>query len=198
MGIPVPDNRVGDAIEQCHDGGSLNLPELQRFGYHLTHFSATPPYRTVSQDRDPKQTSTATKYASPALPACYRLHDQSLSAGPGLGIMRRREFITLLAGAVPTWPLAAGAQQGDRMRRIGVLMTTAANDPQSEVRNAAFLQGLKELGWSIGQNLHIDYRWTAGSSDDTRKQATELAALAPDVIFAGGSASVGPFAAGDP
>ncbi len=106
--------------------------------------------------------------------------------------MRRREFITLLAGAVPTWPLAAGAQQGDRMRRIGVLMTTAANDPQSEVRNAAFLQGLKELGWSIGQNLHIDYRWTAGSSDDTRKQATELAALAPDVIFAGGSASVGP------
>ena len=75
--------------------------------------------------------------------------------------MRRREFITLLGGAAATWPLAARAQQ-ERMRRIGVLMNTGADDPQSPLRLAAFLQGLSELGWIDGRNVGIEYRWGAG------------------------------------
>ena len=106
--------------------------------------------------------------------------------------MKRREFITLLAGAAATWPLAARAQQRKRMRRVGVLMATAANDPQVQERNAAFLQGLQQLGWTVGENLQIDYRWAAGNEDDTRKYAAELVALAPDVIFTSGSAAAGP------
>ena len=105
--------------------------------------------------------------------------------------MRRREFITLLGGAV-AWPVAARAQQSKRMRRIGVLMPYAANDPQVQSRNAAFLQGLQQLGWTVGTNVAIDYRWSAGNEDDTRKYAAELVALAPDVIFASGSTAVGP------
>jgi putative ABC transport system substrate-binding protein len=72
--------------------------------------------------------------------------------------MRRREFITLLGGAAAAWPLAAQAQQPDRMRRIGVLMSTAADDPESQVRVAGFLQGLQELGWTVGRNVRIDWR----------------------------------------
>jgi putative ABC transport system substrate-binding protein len=105
--------------------------------------------------------------------------------------MRRRQFITLLGGAA-AWPLAARAQQGKRMRRVGVLMPYAANDPQVQTRNAAFLQGLQQLGWTVGNNVQIDYRWSGGRDDDTRKYAAELVALAPDVIFASGSAAVGP------
>jgi putative ABC transport system substrate-binding protein len=107
----------------------------------------------------------------------------------------RREFITLLGGAaaVPAiWPRAARAQQPDRMRRVGVLMTTSANDPDGQARNAAFLQGLQPLGWTVGRNLRIDYRWSGGSADDTRKFAAELVALAPDVILTGGVAGVAP------
>ncbi len=88
--------------------------------------------------------------------------------------MKRREFITCIGGTAVAWPLTARAQQGERMRRVSVLMTTTENDPQSEVRNTAFLQGLKELGWSVGRNIRIDYRWTAGSYDDTRKQAVGI------------------------
>jgi putative tryptophan/tyrosine transport system substrate-binding protein len=105
--------------------------------------------------------------------------------------VKRREFITLIGG-VATWPLTARAQQGRRMRRVGALMPFDANNPQGQMRNAAFLQGLQELGWSVGNNLQIDYRWSAGNEDDTRKYAAELVALAPDVIFASGSAAVGP------
>jgi ABC-type uncharacterized transport system substrate-binding protein len=105
--------------------------------------------------------------------------------------MRRREFITLLGGAA-AWPLAARAQQSRRMRRVGALLPYAANDPQAQTRNAAFLQGLQQLGWTVGTNVQIDYRWAAGNEDDTRKYAAELVALAPDVIFASGSAAVGP------
>jgi ABC-type uncharacterized transport system substrate-binding protein len=103
--------------------------------------------------------------------------------------MRRREFITLLGGMAVAWPLAARAQQGDRMRRIGVLMSAAANDPEGQARIAAFLQGLQPLGWTVGRNVRIDIRWTA---DDIRRHAAELAALAPDVILATGSATLGP------
>ncbi|MFL6971600.1 MAG: ABC transporter substrate-binding protein [Xanthobacteraceae bacterium] len=106
--------------------------------------------------------------------------------------MRRREFITLLGGAAVAWPLAARAQQPDRVRRIGVLLPLAANDVQAQARNAAFLQGLQEFGWSVGRNILLDYRWSAGSAADTRKYAAELVALAPDVILASGSAAVGP------
>jgi putative ABC transport system substrate-binding protein len=105
--------------------------------------------------------------------------------------MRRREFITLLGGAA-AWPLAARAQQGERVRRVGVLMPFAANDPQVQIRNAAFLQGLQQLGWTVGDNIQVDYRWSGGNEDDTRKYAAELVALAPDVIFTSGSAAVGP------
>ena len=76
--------------------------------------------------------------------------------------MRRREFITLLGGAAAAWPLAARAQQGERMRRIGVLMHAAADDPEGQARIAAFLQGLQQLGWTDGRNVRIDYRWARG------------------------------------
>jgi putative ABC transport system substrate-binding protein len=105
--------------------------------------------------------------------------------------MRRREFITLLCGTA-VWPLAARAQQRERVRRIGVLMPYAATDPQVQARIRALLQGLQQLGWSDGSNIKIDYRWSAGNEDDTRKQAAELVALTPDVIFASGSTGVGP------
>ena len=105
--------------------------------------------------------------------------------------MTRREFITLLGGAA-AWPLAARAQQREKMHRIGMLMPYVASDPQAQIRNAALLQGLQQLGWTVGQNVQIDYRWSAGNEDDTRKYAAELVALAPDVIFASGSTAVGP------
>jgi putative ABC transport system substrate-binding protein len=101
--------------------------------------------------------------------------------------MKRREFIALLGGAAATWPLAARAQQTARVRRICVLMSTAVDDPQDQARLAAFAQGLQELGWTIGRNLRIDYRWGASSPDNTRKYAAELAALAPDVMLTSGT-----------
>ena len=104
--------------------------------------------------------------------------------------MRRREFMALLGGAAAAWPVAARAQQPERMRRIGVLMALSADDPQSPVRVAAFAQELQQLGWTIGRNVRIDYRWGAGNGDEARKYAAELAALAPDVILANGSPAV--------
>jgi putative ABC transport system substrate-binding protein len=106
--------------------------------------------------------------------------------------MKRREFITLLGGAAVTWPLAAPAQQGERMHRIGVLMPLAADDPEPQMRVAALAQGLQQLGWVIGRNVRIETRWSAGNADDIRKYAVELASLAPDVILANGGAAVAP------
>jgi ABC-type uncharacterized transport system substrate-binding protein len=106
--------------------------------------------------------------------------------------MKRREFITLLGGAVAAWPVAAHAQQAQRMRRIGVLMNLAADDAQSMARIAAFLQGLQQLGWTDGQNVAIEYRWGAGDPERIRKFAAELVALAPDVILAVGAITVLP------
>ena len=105
--------------------------------------------------------------------------------------MKRRAFITLLGGAA-SWPLAARAQQAERVRRIGVLMTVAADDAEGQARVVAFGQGLAQLGWTVGRNMQIDIRWTAGKADDTRKYATELVALAPDVVLAAGGGGVGP------
>jgi putative ABC transport system substrate-binding protein len=106
--------------------------------------------------------------------------------------MRRREFITLLGGAAAVWPLAARAQQSDRVRRIGVLMPSAADDPEYQARMTAFLQGLAQFGWLDGRNLRIDTRWAVADADRIRKYAAELVALAPDVILAPGSATTGP------
>ena len=92
--------------------------------------------------------------------------------------MRRREFIKVIAGSATTWPLAARAQQAQRMRRIGVLMGLAATDAEGQARFAAFLQGLQEFGWAIGRNVIIDIRWSTGNNTDFRKNAMELVALA--------------------
>ena len=96
----------------------------------------------------------------------------------------RRDFITLLGGAAVAWPLAGYAQHSERVRRIGVLMNLAADDPEAQARLAAFHQGLQEAGWAVGRNLRIDYRWGAGDADRFRRYAPELVALAPDVILA--------------
>ena len=106
--------------------------------------------------------------------------------------MKRREFITLLGGAAAAWPLAARAQQPERMRRVGLLYTFAADDAEGQARNAALLQALQPLGWTVGRNLRIDYRWGAGDAASTRKNAAELVALAPDLILTNGAAGVGP------
>jgi ABC-type uncharacterized transport system substrate-binding protein len=109
--------------------------------------------------------------------------------------MRRRQFITLLGGAAAAWPLAARAQQGERMRRIGVLLNAAADDAEYQAWVGAFLQGLALLGWTIGRNVRIDTRWATANPAEIRRHAAELAALAPDVILAHGDSTVGPLLA---
>jgi putative tryptophan/tyrosine transport system substrate-binding protein len=106
--------------------------------------------------------------------------------------MRRREFITLLGGAAVAWPLATRAQQGERARRIGVLLPGAADDAEFQTRVAAFHQALALLGWSIGRNVRIDIRWAGTNAAEIRRHAAELAALAPDVILAHGESTVAP------
>jgi putative ABC transport system substrate-binding protein len=98
--------------------------------------------------------------------------------------MRRRDFITMLGGTVAAGPLAVRAQQAERTRRIGVLMSTSADEPEGKARFAAFLQGLQQLGWTNGHNVRIDYRRSGGNPDDFRRYAAELVALAPDIILA--------------
>jgi ABC-type uncharacterized transport system substrate-binding protein len=106
--------------------------------------------------------------------------------------VKRRQFITLLGGAAAAWPLAARAQQGERMRRIGVLTAGAdANDPDAQARNAVLVQTLQQLGWVEGRNLRIDYLWGEGLANVIRKQAAELVALAPDVVLASGTSALG-------
>jgi putative ABC transport system substrate-binding protein len=104
--------------------------------------------------------------------------------------IRRREFITLLGGTAAAWPLAARAQQQQRMRRIGVLMPNAADDPEYQARITAFLQELAQLGWMDGRNIRIDSRWAAGDAGRLHKFAKELVALAPEVILASAAPSV--------
>jgi len=103
----------------------------------------------------------------------------------------RRALVSLLGG-VAAWPLAARAQQGGRMRRVGVLMNFAADDTDAQTRIGAFLQALQQLGWTIGRNVRIETRWSGGKSDDVRRYAAELVALAPDVILAHGTSTVRP------
>ena len=104
--------------------------------------------------------------------------------------MNRRDLITLLGGTAATWPLAARAQQSERMRRIGLFVPGAADDSEYQAGNGAFLQALGELGWIIGRNVRIDYRWGAGDVDHYRATAADLVSLAPDVVLAEGTATV--------
>ncbi|MGC1639281.1 MAG: ABC transporter substrate binding protein, partial [Pseudolabrys sp.] len=104
--------------------------------------------------------------------------------------MQRREFITLLGATAVAWPRAVRAQQGERMRRIGILLATTADDVEFQAWVGAFLQALALLGWTIGRNVRIDTRWAGAKADDIRKHAAELAALAPDVILAHGASTV--------
>jgi ABC-type uncharacterized transport system substrate-binding protein len=105
--------------------------------------------------------------------------------------VNRREFITLIGGAAAAWPLAVRAQQGERMRRVGVLMGFAADDPVAQRRLLAFAQALAQSGWTDGRNVRMDIRWGAFDLERIRKYAAELAALAPDVILARGAGAVG-------
>ena len=106
-------------------------------------------------------------------------------------LLKRREFITLLGGVAAAWPLAARAQQPERMRRVGVLLPAAADDPVFQDRVGAFLQGLERSGWTIGRNVRIDTRWATANAAEIRKHAADLAARAPDVILAHGGSTVG-------
>jgi ABC-type uncharacterized transport system substrate-binding protein len=106
--------------------------------------------------------------------------------------MRRREFIKIVGGTAATWPIAARAQPGERMRRIGMLLPGAADDLDYQARVGAFLQALALLGWTIGRNVRIDIRWAGANDAEIRRHAAELVALAPDVILAQGGRTVGP------
>ena len=106
--------------------------------------------------------------------------------------MRRRDYITLLGSAAVTWPLAARAQQREPMKRVGILLPATADDPVFQARLAAFYQELALLGWSIGRNLRIESRWATANATEIRRQAEELAALAPDVILATGDSTIPP------
>ena len=104
--------------------------------------------------------------------------------------MKRRDFITLLGGAAAAWPVAARAQQPTRLRRLGYLWSALSpDDPELQARGNAFVQGLQELGWSVGRNLRIDYRWGLSDAGRLRRSAEELVALAPDALFAAGNAA---------
>src|SRR5262245_24360537 len=111
--------------------------------------------------------------------------------------MKRRAFITLLGGAAATWPLAARAQQRERMRRIGVLTALPSDDPEGMARIGAFLQELQQLGWTDGRNVRIDYRWGADDTERVRaerirKYVMELVGLAPDVVLVNGASGLRP------
>jgi len=110
-----------------------------------------------------------------------------IPACAGMSGIGRRHFITLLGGAAAAWPLAARAQQNERIRRIGVLIANAESDPEGQARVAALRQDLQRLGWTEGRNIRIDYRWGVGDPDRARDYAAELVALAPDVIVANGT-----------
>jgi ABC-type uncharacterized transport system substrate-binding protein len=106
--------------------------------------------------------------------------------------MRRREFITFLGGGAVAWPLAAYAQPSGRVRRIGILLPATASDTEFQAWVGAFVQGLALLGWSVGGNVQLETRWAGGNAEDIRRHATELVALAPDVILAHGASTAGP------
>jgi putative ABC transport system substrate-binding protein len=109
-----------------------------------------------------------------------------------IAAMKRRSFITLLGGAAAAWPLAARAQQSERMRRVGVLSNPGPDDAEMHSRTATFVRGLQELGWTVGRNLQIDFRWSNGNAERLRADAVELIALQPDVVLATSGVSIMP------
>src|SRR6516225_4578249 len=157
-------------------------PDLLRAQYKRTLPARGRLRRSHSQRREARRLTGA---GSHKIRACDQSQDRKgawarnsvLGAGPRRrgDRMKRRDFITLLGGAAAAWPLAARAQQARRMRQIGVLSTVAADDPEVQVRMAAFHQGLQEAGWVVGRNLLIEYRWSsAGDAEQARKYAAEL------------------------
>ncbi len=106
--------------------------------------------------------------------------------------MKRREFITLLGGGAVAWPVAARAQQPDRMRCVGILQNFPENDPVASVLNATFLKEMRQSGWAVGNNICIKTRWAGNRSDDIRRHVAELVALMPDVILSNGTSTLGP------
>src|SRR5262249_33470387 len=118
--------------------------------------------------------------------SCLHCMNDPQTEGHMASHIERRKFLATLGGAA-AWPLAARAQQPERMRRIGVLMNLAADDPEALSRISAFLQGLQELGWTDGRNVRIDTRWGAGDAARFHRYAEELLALAPDVVLASGT-----------
>ena len=155
-------------------GRNLCRPHPQGREARRSAGHATDQVRTRNQPQDRQ----STRHPSATLAARPRRR--------GDRVIRRREFITALGGAAVAWPIVARAQPSVRVRRIGIFMNLASDDAEGQSRNAAFLQGLQELGWAVGRNVRIDYRWGASNSDPDRmrKDAAELLALAPDVILA--------------
>ena len=165
---------------------SWRCPLLAQSGHHLVapHMSAFDPKRTLGLRSGVCHFSLAGPSQSARL---WPLQKRVLR-----GHMKHRKFIALLGGAA-AWPLAARAQQPERMRRIGLLMASSADHSETQARMAAFQQGLAQLGWTDGRNVRIDTRWATTNADDLRRHATELAALAPDVLVAAnGSSTVAP------
>src|SRR5215510_13719674 len=144
---------------------------------------------TYSAAIDPKRTWRGRKSRSAAALSVLFL---SFGKHGSFSAVKRREFISLLSGAAAAWPLVARAQQSERVRRIGVLVGTAADDAIGQARIAAFLQGLGQLDWMVGRNVRMDLRWAAADANHTRGYAAELVALAPDVILASSLSVVGP------
>src|SRR3974390_421820 len=134
---------------------------------------------------DPKRTWA--RYLTAILCIVAEVNRYDCSSFASGKAMRRRDFITLVGGSAVAWPLALRAQQSGQMRRIGVLVPFAKDNPDGQARITAFLQGLQTLGWTEGRNLQIEYRWGSG---DLQKAAAELVALSPDVIFASNTPAV--------
>ena len=158
--------------------GYVDKISQRRQGRRSTHRAADQ-IRSCDQSQDRESDRPRCADSDPA--ACHR-GDR----------MKRRKFLGMLGGAAAVWPLAGRAQQAERMRRIGVLLPAAADDPEYQARVAAFHQGLALLGWTIGRNVRIDTRWATTDAAEIRRHAAELAALAPDVILAPAATTVGP------
>ena len=169
--------------------GTNPTESLQQVGRYTGRISKAQACGPAGHAVDQTRTSHQRRDRQDARPHCAAYADRPRRRGDRM--MRRREFISLLGGAAAAWPLAARAQQSERMRRIGVLLPAAADDPPNQARVGAFLQGLALLGWTIGRNLQIDIRWAGTHAGDIRRHAAELVALAPDVMLASGGSTVG-------
>jgi putative ABC transport system substrate-binding protein len=165
------------------------LPRSEAMGQFLPH---APAVKSLSlRPRTTEKSVTEVRF-EPCYPALRCGGCDPIGDGQMTIVIGRRQFISAFGGAAAAWPLAARAQQPERMRRIGVLMGLAADNPSGQARYAAFLQGLQQLDWTEGRNVRIDARWAAGNAAEMRKNVTELVALAPDAILAEGSTSLGP------